>query len=206
MVASVRANSEPFCTHPLRSGKVRVSRRSVSFARFVDAMRLERAFVAWDNRPDHIGGRAMRGASTSSRSLLAGRPVMMARPLPLDLRRPVADALRDGMTVRAAAVRFGISVATAVRIGQLQHSDRSLAPGKMGGSRPADRGGRRRHCHSRLHHSVGAPSPSTELKPSGTARVQLAVRRGSPAFFAGLPVVTNQLTFQPYPADLRATI
>jgi putative transposase len=39
----------------------------------------------------------------------------------------------DGMTVRAAAVRFGISAATAVRIGQLQRSGKGLMPAKMGG-------------------------------------------------------------------------
>jgi transposase len=58
---------------------------------------------------------------------------MMARPLSLDLRQRVADALAGGMTVRAAALRFGISTATAVRIGQLDRSGRGLAPAKMGG-------------------------------------------------------------------------
>lgn len=58
---------------------------------------------------------------------------MMARPLSLDLRTRVAAALTDGMTVRAAAERFGISAATAVRIGQLQRSGKGLMPGKMGG-------------------------------------------------------------------------
>ncbi|MBB4444027.1 transposase, partial [Rhizobium esperanzae] len=41
----------------------------------------------------------------------------MVRPLSLDLLRRIATALNDGMTVRAAAERFGISAATAVRIG-----------------------------------------------------------------------------------------
>ncbi len=40
---------------------------------------------------------------------------MMARPLSLDLRQGVADALAGGMTVRAASLRFGISAATADR-------------------------------------------------------------------------------------------
>ncbi|WP_234942407.1 hypothetical protein [Sinorhizobium medicae] len=51
----------------------------------------------------------------------------------LDLRQRVADALAGGMTVRAAALRFGISAATAVRIGQRERSGRGLAPAKMGG-------------------------------------------------------------------------
>lgn len=58
---------------------------------------------------------------------------MMARALSLDLRTRVAAALMDGMSVRAAAERFGISAATAVRIGQLQRSGKGLMPAKMGG-------------------------------------------------------------------------
>lgn len=58
---------------------------------------------------------------------------MMARPLSLDLRTRVAAALTDGMTVRAAAERFGISAATAVRIGQRNRSGKGLMPAKMGG-------------------------------------------------------------------------
>ncbi len=58
---------------------------------------------------------------------------MMARALSLDLRTRVAAALTDGMTVRAAAERFGISAATAVRIGQLDRSGKDLLPAKMGG-------------------------------------------------------------------------
>ncbi|MBA9036909.1 transposase [Rhizobium leguminosarum] len=37
------------------------------------------------------------------------------------------------MTVRAAAERFGISAATAVRIGQLDRSGKGLMPAKIGG-------------------------------------------------------------------------
>jgi transposase len=41
----------------------------------------------------------------------------MARPLSLDLRIRVAAALAEGSTVREAAKRFGVSVASAVRMG-----------------------------------------------------------------------------------------
>ncbi len=58
---------------------------------------------------------------------------MMVRPLSLDLRTRVAAALNDGMTVRVAAERFGISAATAVRIGQLDRSGKGLMPAKIGG-------------------------------------------------------------------------
>ena len=58
---------------------------------------------------------------------------MMVQPLSLDLRTRIATALSDGMTVRAAAEQFGISAATAVRIGQLDRLGKGLAPAKIGG-------------------------------------------------------------------------
>ncbi len=57
--------------------------------------------------------------------------------LSMDIRIRVAKALEDGETVRAAAKRFGISVASAVRIGQRQRAGRGQVPGKVGGSRRA---------------------------------------------------------------------
>lgn len=48
----------------------------------------------------------------------------------------VAAALEEGETVRAAAKRFGVSVASAVRIGQRQRIGREQVPGKIGGHRP----------------------------------------------------------------------
>lgn len=62
---------------------------------------------------------------------------VMARPLSMDLRERVAVALEQGETVRSAAKRFGVSVASTVRIGQRQRSGRGQAPGKIGGSRRA---------------------------------------------------------------------
>jgi transposase len=61
----------------------------------------------------------------------------MARPLSIDLRLRVAVSLAEGETVRAAARRFGVSVASAVRIGQRQRSGRGQVPGKIGGIRRA---------------------------------------------------------------------
>lgn len=58
---------------------------------------------------------------------------MMVRPLSMDLRTRIASALRDGMTVRAAAARFGVSAATAVRIGQRDRAGKGLMPAKIGG-------------------------------------------------------------------------
>lgn len=61
----------------------------------------------------------------------------MVLPLSMDIRTRVAKALEDGETVRSAARRFGISVASAVRIGQRQRAGRGQVPGKVGGSRRA---------------------------------------------------------------------
>ena len=44
--------------------------------------------------------------------------------------------MEEGETVRAAARRCGISVASAVQIGQRQRSGRGQIPGKIGGHRP----------------------------------------------------------------------
>ena len=60
----------------------------------------------------------------------------MARPLSLDLRVRVAAALAEGATVRDAVKRFDVSVASAVRIGQLAHAGQGLAPRKFGSHRP----------------------------------------------------------------------
>ncbi len=60
----------------------------------------------------------------------------MARPLSLDLRIRIAATLKKGSTVRDAAKRFGVSVASAVRIGQLARGGLGLAARKIGGYRP----------------------------------------------------------------------
>ena len=55
--------------------------------------------------------------------------------LSMDIRTRVAAALEDGETVRAAAKRFGVSVASVVRIGQRHRAGRGQIPGKIGGHR-----------------------------------------------------------------------
>ena len=59
----------------------------------------------------------------------------MVAPLSMDLRLRVAAALDEGETVRSVAKRFGVSVASAVRIGQRQRGGRGQFPGKIGGHR-----------------------------------------------------------------------
>ena len=65
----------------------------------------------------------------------------MPRPLSLDLRVRVATMLSEGSTVREAAKRFGISAASAVRIGQLARAGNGLSARKVGGNRPPTLGG-----------------------------------------------------------------
>ena len=57
----------------------------------------------------------------------------MGRPLSMDLRARVVDAISGGMSRRAAAARFGISAATAVRWAQLQRDRGSVASKPQGG-------------------------------------------------------------------------
>lgn len=49
--------------------------------------------------------------------------------------------MEQGETVRSAAKRFGVSVASTVRIGQRQRSGRGQVPGKVGGVRRASLAG-----------------------------------------------------------------
>lgn len=57
----------------------------------------------------------------------------MPQPLSLDLRHRIAAGVEGGGTVRAVAARFGVSVATAVRLGQKARAGLDLTPRKPGG-------------------------------------------------------------------------
>ena len=57
---------------------------------------------------------------------------MMTLPLSIDLRMRIATVLGEGATVRQAAKRFGVSVASAVRVGQRQKSGLGQGHGKIG--------------------------------------------------------------------------
>src|ERR1700743_514742 len=76
------------------------------------------------------------GAGCDSNYWLGRRPASMARPLLLDLRERIAAALAERAATRVVAKRFGVSVATTVRIGQKQRAGSGLEPGKIGGHRP----------------------------------------------------------------------
>ena len=63
----------------------------------------------------------------------------MAAALSLDLRHRVVAAIAGGMSRRRAAVRFGVSVSSAIRWWQLQRRLGSCAPQKLGGDRRSGR-------------------------------------------------------------------
>jgi transposase len=57
----------------------------------------------------------------------------MARALSQDLRDRVVEATDGGMSCRAAAARFGVGVATAIRWRQMAREDGRAVAGKPGG-------------------------------------------------------------------------
>ena len=57
----------------------------------------------------------------------------MGKALSVDLRVRVVEAIGLGMSRRAAATRFGISAASAIRWAQLQRDRGSAAPRRQGG-------------------------------------------------------------------------
>ena len=59
----------------------------------------------------------------------------MSRPYSNDLRERVVTDMSSGRSARAAAARFGVSVATAVRWSQRYRRTGGVAPGKIGGHR-----------------------------------------------------------------------
>lgn len=63
----------------------------------------------------------------------------MTRPLSLDLRRRVIDAIESGMSCRAAAARFGIAPSAAIKWRRLWLETGSELPRSQGGDRRSDR-------------------------------------------------------------------
>jgi len=63
----------------------------------------------------------------------------MAKPLDKDLRARVVAAVASGMSRRAAAARFGISEAAAIKLMCCYQATGPVAPGQMGGHKPLKR-------------------------------------------------------------------
>jgi transposase len=61
----------------------------------------------------------------------------MPRPLSMDLRERIADAVNAGLSRSAAARRFAVAPSSAIKLMQAQAQTGTLAPKKMGGYRMA---------------------------------------------------------------------
>lgn len=59
----------------------------------------------------------------------------MTAPLSHDLRERVVSAILSGESCRCAALRFGVSISSAVKWSQRYRATGSVAPAKMGGHR-----------------------------------------------------------------------
>lgn len=61
----------------------------------------------------------------------------MVRPISTDLRERLVGAVeRDGISARAAAARFGVSVSSAIRWVRRHRETGSVAPARIGGQKP----------------------------------------------------------------------
>ena len=67
----------------------------------------------------------------------------MVRPNSDDLRKRVVDALNSGLSCRAVAERFGVSVSAVVKWSQRFRETGSVSPKRMGGYRPLALSGER---------------------------------------------------------------
>ena len=84
----------------------------------------------------------------------------MARALSVDLRERVVAAVADGISCRAAAVRFGVSAASAIRWRQRAVREGSPAPKPQGG----DRRSGRIDAHGDLIRAAVAATPDMTLE------------------------------------------
>ena len=63
----------------------------------------------------------------------------MAKALSVDLRQRVIEAIRQGMSRRQAAARFGVSASSAIRWAAQLRTTGNVAPKKQGGDRKSGR-------------------------------------------------------------------
>lgn len=84
----------------------------------------------------------------------------MARALSVDLRERVVGAVADGVSCRSAAVRFGVSAASAIRWQQRAVREGSTAPKPQGG----DRRSGRIDAHGDLIRAAIAETPDMTLE------------------------------------------
>lgn len=95
----------------------------------------------------------------------------MAKPLSLDLRTRVLAAISGGLSCREAAVRFGVSAASAIRWRALER--------RQGDAKPKAAGGDRRSDHMERHgdaiRSLVDETPDLTLEEIRTALAEQGV-------------------------------
>jgi transposase len=67
------------------------------------------------------------------------RPAAMTKPLSLDLRRRVVEAIDTGMSRRSAADRFGVAASAAIKWHALWRRTGAVAPRPQGGDKRSHR-------------------------------------------------------------------
>ena len=121
----------------------------------------------------------------------------MARAYSLDLRERVVAAVLAGATVRAAAERFGVSVASAVKWSQRYRATGSAAARPQGGKKPYVLVGQRTWLLARI-----AEAPDLTLR---AIQAELAARGVVASYHAVWDFFAHEgVTFKKKPARRRA--
>jgi len=121
----------------------------------------------------------------------------MARAYSLDLRERVVAAVLSGTTVRSAAERFGVSVASAVKWSQRYRETGSAAARPQGGKKPYVLVGQREWLLARI-----AEAPDLTLR---AVMAELADRGVVASYHAVWDFFAHEgVTFKKKPARRRA--
>lgn len=104
----------------------------------------------------------------------------MPRPLSLDLRERLVEAVNTGLSCNAVAKRFAVAPSSVIKLMQAYRQTGSFAPKKMGGYRKAILA-----PHEKTVKSLVAETPDATLAELGTAlrKKKIRVSRSALAVF-----------------------
>ncbi len=121
----------------------------------------------------------------------------MPRPLSMDLRERIAEAVSSGLSRNAAAKRFAVAPSSVIKLMQGYGKTGSLAPKKMGGYSKAILA-----PHEETVKALVAETPDATLAELGASlrKRKIKVSRSALAVFLG----RLRLTFKKNPARKRA--
>jgi transposase len=105
----------------------------------------------------------------------------MPRPLSMDLRERIAEAVEAGLSRSAAAKRFAVAPSSAIKLMQALDKTGSLAPKKMGGHRTAILA-----PHEATVRALVAETPDATLAELGQALRKKRIKVGRSALSAFL--------------------